>query len=117
MNTDQSENRKGGGGGGGALRLNLDLNLTSRLNRVNELFFFENTELPRPCIENVLSTEDQCTFRHVFHSTVMSPEFESQLRKEDSVFEKTAIIFLTFLHEGNESYSSMKMKHSILFKQ
>ena len=40
----------------------------SRLNRVN-VFFFQNTELPRPCIENISSTEDQCT--HVFRSTVM----------------------------------------------
>ena len=69
------------------------------------------TELLTPGYSNISCTEDQCGFS----GAAMSTEMEVRLRK--SVFEKTTIIFLTFLLKRKENHISIQMEHSISFKQ
>ena len=72
------------------------------------------TELLRPNYSNISYIEDQ----YAFSDAVMSTELEVSIEKiRQSDFEKTTIIFLTFLSERKKNYISIQREHSIRFKQ
>ena len=74
------------------------------------------TELLRPGYSNISRTEDQCAFSGA--SDVHWVRRKKKLRKKDSVFEKTTVIFFKpFCKREREIISQYKGEHSIRFKQ